>query len=75
MFVMRVELVRIDVPFALASGVLMDVEEYGGWNPFFPETRSDVKVGSPTSLPVTMSGRKMRIAASVRAFVSRQLIA
>lgn len=53
-FEVRSEPVPIAAPAAVVWGVLTDPENYGAWNPFTPEARTDFRIGSPAHLRVRM---------------------
>lgn len=53
--------IRIDSPVAAVWEILVNVAEYGAWNPFMPEARTDFKVGSPVYALLDAGPSKVRI--------------
>ena len=74
-FEVRTERILIDAPVGLVWDVLTDVEQYGEWNPFTPQARTDFKIGSPADLLVRMGPAKVKITETVCAFEEPRLIA
>lgn len=67
--------IRIDAPIDVVWEVLTRVEDYGKWNPFTPEARTDFTIGSPAHLRVRMAGGGIRITETVCAYERPRLIA
>lgn len=67
--------IRIDAPLDVVWDVLTAVENYGKWNPFTPEARTDFAIGSPARLLVRMGPGSMRITETVCAYERPRLVA
>ncbi len=74
-FEVRAERARVDVPIDLVWNVLAETESCGKWNPFTPELRTDLKIGSPARLRVRMGPIHIKITETVCAFEKPRLIA
>ena len=66
-FVVSTEKVTINAPAAFVWEVLTDFENYPAWNPFTPEARTTLELGSPANLLVRMWPRHQKITETVRA--------
>ena len=75
MFEVRTAPIRIDAPIDVVWDVLTAVENYGRWNPFTPEARTDFAIGSPAHLVVRMGRWNMRMTETVCAYKRPRLIA
>lgn len=71
----RTDPIRIDAPIEAVWDVLTAVEDYGKWNPFTPEVRTDFAIGSPARLVVRMGLGSVRITETVCAYERPRLIA
>ena len=67
--------IRINAPTAVVWDVLTEVENYGEWNPFTPQARTDLKMGSAVHMRVRMGPTNMKITETVCAYEQPRLIA
>ena len=70
-----VDPIRIDAPIEVVWDVLTDVGNYGRWNPFTPQARTDFAIGSPVRLLVRMGPTNLKITETVCAYEKPRLIA
>ena len=55
----RSDAVEIDAPVERVWDILVDVDRYGEWNPFTTRVDTDLRVGSPVDLHVTLGPLKV----------------
>jgi len=71
----RANAVDIDAPVETAWEILIDVENYGEWNPFTPRVVTTLEVGTPVGLYVNMGRFKMKQPEEIRAVEPPNLLA
>ena len=57
--VVRSDPVTIEAPVEVVWGVLTDVANYAEWNPFTPSVKTDLQLGSPVHMLVTMGAYRL----------------
>lgn len=71
----RTDPIHISAPIDVVWDVLTDVENYGRWNPFTPQVRTDFTIGSLVHLRVRIGIETMNITETICAYEKPRLIA
>ncbi len=67
--------IQINAPIDVVWDILTDVENYGRWNPFTPQARTDFTIGSLVHLRVRIGLETINIAETICAYERPRLIA